>query len=99
VHSNLSPPSKVIVGLVCDNAFGMLTTSEESRTVEWVPEARVLERIAHPAVTRRTRDMMASTSGVRHRSYTSSPYTSCSVFELGSTATASSPFPEDLRSQ
>lgn len=48
VHSNLAPPSKVILGFHCHAIGGHITTSAESVAVEWVDRNSVLTHIVHP---------------------------------------------------
>lgn len=85
VHSNLSSPSKVIFGFLGRDAGGVPTTSAESNAVEWVPSPRVVERIAHAPVARRTSDLLSATGGIRYLAYTVDPYTICSTAELAPT--------------
>lgn len=83
VHSNVSPPPKVIFGFECRYTGGTLTTSAESIAVEWVARVAVLARITHPAVARRTADLLDGRDGVRYRAYSVNPYSICSTLDFG----------------
>ena len=75
VHSNLTPPSKVILGFHCRATGGHITTSAESLAVEWVDRTSVVMRIAHPAVAERARELIADEGGVRYVAYRLEPFT------------------------
>ncbi len=76
VYSNISDPVKVIFGFICEYLEGELTPSDESPEVEWVDPAEVLERVTHPAVHDRVRDMLNYDGRVMYRVYQMNPYRS-----------------------
>jgi ADP-ribose pyrophosphatase YjhB (NUDIX family) len=75
VTSNLTLPTKVIFGFLCEYISGKLTTSDESLETAWVNADVVLKRITHPVIYDRTRDLLAFDRHVIYRAYTIEPYT------------------------
>jgi 8-oxo-dGTP diphosphatase len=74
VYSNLTPPTKVTFGFLCDYVSGELTTSDESLESGWVERPDVLPRITHPAIYDRMNDMLTFSGRVIYRIYTTNPY-------------------------
>ena len=74
VHSNLAPPSEIILGFHCHAIGGRITTSAESVAVEWVEQSSVMTRIVHPAVAERARALIADEGGIRYVAYRLEPY-------------------------
>ena len=73
-HSNLAPPAKVILGFHCRATGGHIATSAESLAVEWVDRDSVVMHIAHPAVAKPARELIADTDGVRYVAYGLEPF-------------------------
>lgn len=74
VCSNVKPPCKVIFGFMGTDVSGECRTSSESLQVEWVGEKDVLDRITHPAIYDRARDLLNFDGRVIYRVYTTDPY-------------------------
>jgi 8-oxo-dGTP pyrophosphatase MutT (NUDIX family)/ubiquinone/menaquinone biosynthesis C-methylase UbiE len=74
VYSNLKPPPKLLFGFICQMVSGELTTSLESPETAWVRRSEALERVSHPAIRDRIRDMLEFDGRVVYRVYTTGPY-------------------------
>ena len=74
VYSNIKSPSKLIFGFLGDYVSGELTTSAESIETEWVTRHSVLQRISHPVIYDRIKDMLDFSGRVIYRVYTTEPY-------------------------
>jgi 8-oxo-dGTP diphosphatase len=74
VYSSVKMPSKVIFAFLGTWESGELTPSHESPEVEWVTRDKVLERITHPAIYDRMKDMLDFSGRVTYRVYTIDPY-------------------------
>ena len=74
IYSKVSSPALLILAFMCDYIGGDLVPSIESPEVSWVPEGEVLERISHPAIHGRTRDVLEYDGKVRYRVYSTDPY-------------------------
>jgi 8-oxo-dGTP diphosphatase len=79
VYSSVTIPSKVIFGFLGTWIAGELTPSHESPEVEWVARDKVLERVTHPAIYDRMKDMLDFSGKVTYRVYTINPYAVSSV--------------------
>ncbi len=74
VYSNIKSPTKLIFGFLGDYVSGELTTSVESVETEWVTRHSVLQRISHPVIHDRIKDMLDFSGRVIYRVYTTEPY-------------------------
>ncbi len=74
VYSNIKPPTKLMFGFLGDYVGGELRTSNESLETEWVARGSVLQRISHPAIHGRMKDMLDFSGRVIYRVYTNVPY-------------------------
>ena len=77
VYSNIQAPTKLMFGFLGDYVCGELTTSDESLETEWVARDSVLQRILHPAIYDRMKDMLHFSGRVIYRVYTNKPYQVC----------------------
>ena len=74
VYSNIQSPTKLMFGFLGDYDCGELRTSDESLETEWVARDSVLQRISHPAIYDRMKDMIDFSGRVIYRVYTNNPY-------------------------
>ena len=74
VYSNIKAPTKLAFGFLGDYVSGELTTSPESLETEWVARHSALQRISHPAIYDRMKDMLDFSGRVIYRVYTNAPY-------------------------
>jgi len=74
VYTNVKPPAKLIFGFLGKWTSGDLITSEESLETEWVRREQVLERVIHPAIYGRMKDMLEFQDRIVYRVYTTEPY-------------------------
>ena len=77
VYSNIKAPTKLAFGFLGDYICGELTTSNESLETEWVAHHSALQRISHPAIYDRMKDMLDFSGRVMYRVYTNDPYQVC----------------------
>ena len=77
VYSNIKAPTKLAFGFLGDYVSGELTTSTESLETEWVARHSALQRISHPAIYDRMKDMLDFSGRVVYRVYTNDPYQVC----------------------
>ena len=77
VYSNIKAPTKLMFGFLGDYVSGELTTSNESLETEWVARHSALQRISHPAIYDRMKDMLDFSGRVIYRVYTNDPYQVC----------------------
>ena len=77
VYSNIKAPTKLMFGFLGDYVSGELTTSNESLETEWVARHSALQRISHPAIYDRMKDMLDVSGRVIYRVYTNDPYKVC----------------------
>ena len=77
VYSNTKAPTKLMFGFLGDYVSGELTTSNESLETEWVAHHLALQRISHPAIYDRMKDMLDFSGRVIYRVYTNAPYQVC----------------------
>ena len=77
VYSNIKSPTKLMFGFLGDHIRGELTTSDESLETEWVSRHSALQRISHPAIYDRMKDMLDFSGRVIYRVYTHDPYQVC----------------------
>ena len=74
IYSNIKSPTKLMFGFLGDYISGELQTSDESLETEWVARDSVLQRISHPAIYDRMKDMLDFSERVVYRVYTNNPY-------------------------
>lgn len=74
VHSNIKSPTKVIFSFLGQYVSGSLRISDESQETIWLDRDAALERVTHPAVRDRMRDMLTFTGQVVYRVYSTVPY-------------------------
>lgn len=74
VYSNIGQPTKVMLDFIGTWASGGLATSNESLQTEWVSHHEALQRITHPAIHDRLRNMLTFSGHVVYRAYTTNPY-------------------------
>ncbi len=74
IYSNVKQPTKVMLDFLGTWVAGDLTTSSESVQTEWVQRDEALQRITHPAIHDRLRNMLTITGQVVYRAYTTNPY-------------------------
>ena len=77
VYSNIKTPTKLAFGFLADYVCGELRTSDESLETEWVARDSALQRISHPAIYDRMKDMLDFSGRVVYRVYTNNPYQIC----------------------
>ncbi len=77
VYSNIKSPTKLMFGFLGDHIRGELTTSDESLETEWVARHSALQRVSHPAIYDRMKDMLDFSGRVTYRVYTNDPYQVC----------------------
>ena len=77
VYSNIKAPTKLAFGFLGDYVSGELTTSNESLETEWVARHSALQRVSHPALYDRMKDMLDFSGRVIYRVYTNNPYQVC----------------------
>ena len=77
VYSNIKVPTKLMFGFLGDYISGELATSDESLETEWVARDSVLQRISHPAIYDRMKDMLDFSGRIVYRAYTNDPYQVC----------------------
>ena len=73
VYSNLST-NMVVFSFLSTYVSGVLTTSSESLRTEWVYRKACLEKVSHPGILARIRDMLNFDGKVLYRAYTNRPY-------------------------
>ena len=74
VYSNVKSPTKLAFGFLGDYVCGQLTTSDESLETEWIARHSALQRISHPAIYDRMKDMLDFSGRVIYRVYANDPY-------------------------
>jgi 8-oxo-dGTP diphosphatase len=74
IYSNLKPPPLLILGFLCDWASGDPCTSDESLETEWVERSEVQERVTHPAIFARIKDLLEFSGRIKYRVYKTDPY-------------------------
>lgn len=74
VYSNIKSPTKLAFGFLGDYVCGELRTSDESLETEWVARDSVLQRVSHPVIYDRMKDMLNFSGRVIYRVYTNNPY-------------------------
>ncbi|MCE2415443.1 NUDIX hydrolase [Candidatus Poribacteria bacterium] len=77
VYSNIKTPTKLAFGFLGDYVSGELTTSDESLETEWVARHSALQRVSHPAIYDKMKDMLDFSGRVIYRVYTNDPYQIC----------------------
>ena len=77
IYSNTKSPTKLMFGFLGDYVSGELATSEESLETQWVARGVALQRISHPAIYDRMKDMLDFSGRVIYRVYTNDPYQVC----------------------
>jgi 8-oxo-dGTP diphosphatase len=77
IYSNTKSPTKLMFGFLGDYVSGELATSDESLETEWVARGSALQRISHPAIYDRMKDMLDFSGCVIYRVYTNDPYQVC----------------------
>ena len=77
VYSNIKAPTKLAFGFLGDYLCGELATSDESLETEWVERGSALQRVSHPAIYDRMKDMLDFSGCVIYRVYTNDPYQIC----------------------
>ena len=77
IYSNIRSPTKLMFGFLGDYACGELATSDESLETEWVTRGSALQRMSHPAIYDRMKDMLDFSGRVIYRVYTNDPYQIC----------------------
>lgn len=77
IYSNIRAPTKLAFGFLGDYVSGELTTSDESLETEWVARHSALQRVSHPAICDRLKDMLNFSGRVIYRVYTNAPYQVC----------------------
>ena len=77
IYSNIKSPTKLMFGFLGDYVSGELSTSDESLETEWVARHSVLQRISHPVIYDRMKDMLDFSGRVIYRVYTNDPYQVC----------------------
>ena len=68
VYSNIKSHI-VMFDFLCEMVSGTIRTSPESLAVEWIEQSEVLERIVHPAIRDRMRDMLDFAGVIVYRAY------------------------------
>ena len=81
-YSNIKSPTKLMFGFLGDYVCGELQTSDESLETEWVARDLALQRISHPAIYDRMKDMLDFSGRVIYRVYTNDPYQVCEEYFL-----------------
>ena len=82
IYSNVKSPTKVAFGFLGDYVGGKLETSNESLETEWVERHSALQRISHPAIYDRMKDMLDFSGRVIYRVYSNDPYQVCEQYFL-----------------
>ena len=82
VYSNIKSPTKLMFGFLGDYVCGELTTSDESLETEWVARHSALQRVSHPAIYDRMKDMLDFSGRIVYRVYTNDPYQICEQYFL-----------------
>ena len=82
VYSNIKAPTKLAFGFLGNYVCGELTTSPESLETEWIARHAALQRISHPAIYDRMKDMLDFSGRVIYRVYTNAPYQVCDQYFL-----------------
>ena len=77
IYSNIKSPTKLMFGFLGDYVSGELSTSAESLETEWVARDSILQRISHPVIYDRIKDMLDFSGRVIYRVYTTDPYQIC----------------------
>ena len=77
VYSNIKTPTKLAFGFLGNYVSGELATSDESLETEWVERHLALQRVSHPAIHDRLKDMLDFSGRVIYRAYTNAPYQVC----------------------
>ena len=77
MYSNTKSPTKLMFGFLGDYVSGELATSDESLETEWVARGSALQRISHPAIYDRMKDMLDFSGRIIYRVYTNDPYQIC----------------------
>lgn len=77
IYSNIKSPTKLMFGFLGDYVSGELSTSAESLETEWVTRDSILQRISHPVIYDRIKDMLDFSGRVIYRVYTTDPYQIC----------------------
>ena len=77
IYSNIRSPTKLMFGFLGGYACGELATSDESLETEWVTRGSALQRMSHPAIYDRMKDMLDFSGRVIYRVYTNDPYQIC----------------------
>ena len=82
IYSNVKSPTKLHLAFLGDYICGELGTSDESIETEWVSRHSVLQRISHPVIYDRMKDMLDFSGRVIYRVYTTDPYRICDQYFL-----------------
>ncbi|MCY4571053.1 MAG: NUDIX hydrolase [Candidatus Poribacteria bacterium] len=77
IYSNIKSPTKLIFGFLGDYVSGELATSDESLETEWGARHSALQRVSHPVIYDRMKDMLDFSGRVIYRVYTNDPYQIC----------------------
>ena len=77
IYSNIKAPTKLMFGFLGDYVSGELATSNESLETEWVARGSALQRISHPIIYDRMKDMLDFSGRIVYRVYTNDPYRIC----------------------
>jgi len=74
VYSNTKKPSILMLDFICQYISGEPKTSAESLQVEWVDRNNALDRVKHPSIHGRLKNMLEFTGQVSYRAYFVDPY-------------------------
>lgn len=77
IYSNVKSPTILNLGFLGDYICGELETSDESIETEWVARDSALQRVSHPVIYDRMKDMLDFSGRVIYRVYTTEPYQIC----------------------
>ena len=77
IYSNVRSPTILNLGFLGDYICGELETSDESIETEWVARGSALQRVSHPVIYDRMKDMLDFSGRVIYRVYTTEPYQIC----------------------
>ena len=77
IYSNVKSPTILNLGFLGDYIYGELETSNESIETEWVARDSALQRVSHPVIYDRMKDMLNFSGRVIYRVYTTEPYQIC----------------------
>ncbi|MCY3741562.1 MAG: NUDIX hydrolase [Candidatus Poribacteria bacterium] len=77
IYSNVKSPTILNLGFLGDYICGELETSDESIETEWVARGSALQRVSHPVIYDRMKDMLDFSGRVIYRVYTTEPYQIC----------------------